>query len=1018
MVTVFKASLLFLLFSSSISYGQGTIKGKVTEDNGEVMFDVKIYVKDNKQITTKSDFDGNFSLNIPLSGPQKLVIFFAGYDTLIETIDLKDNEVLVNDFTLVQPKKDLGEVVVVSRANKKKENYVQKLKINSATSIDYVSNQQMKEIGDPNAVAAIARVSGVSSSGGLITVRGIGDRYVKTTLNGSRIPTLDPLTNNIKLDIFPASLIDNIIITKTASPELPGDWAGAYISIETKDYPSKLDINIDTQFGYNEQTSFKDVISSQRSSTDWLGFDNGFRAVSLDKLETPNLSPTQYQEMSALGLTEYYKNLGVNGWVTGSPEGNAYFRLGLVELGLLPTALINDDAAYSKAVLDYNLTYKDKAFNTLNPDGKDYNNGLSNSWGTVKRKAPLNFTQSFSIGEELKLFGRPFGYVLGFRYGTATRFDPNGVSQRVGAEELNFPFEVKDNTQISRETNGWNALLNLAYTVTENTKLSLLYMPNFSGTNDVSKFTTQFDKQPAQECRTQNIIFYEQRKQQIVQFNANHFIPKHKIKIDLNSSYTLGASIAPDFKILQYNFIYDNGVQKEYMFSPTAGDGMRRYYRYLNENIFDSRISAEIPIQKKVKLVRKVKIGGAYQNIDRKQDLNEYYLDQGNNTMLPNLNSDDIDTYLDPSNFIMKDQKINFIYNQRDYARNNTFGTSSVLSCFGMLDYEITSLLRLSGGLRVEQSNIFTDVVLYHNLGYERNDIRRENVGGFPYINAADINKTNYLPSINIIYKWNIIDSATTNVRLNYSQTLARPSLRELNDGAVFDNEFRTLIYGNSDLKIVEIQNYDFRFESYLKNDDNISVSLFYKSFKNHIELGFGNSGITWQNMDQSTVKGIEFEGRKGLGKNFEIRANVTLVQSISESIRKNMEIINGENVYTPVDTIYRPMFGQAPYIINGSMTYKAKKLGIHATVGYNIQGPRLVITGVVKGRPDVYEMPRNTVDIKISKKIGKKFSASISIRDLLNAPVRRAYKLPTEWVDYDSFKYGTNYTVGVSYNF
>ena len=77
-----------------------------------------------------------------------------------------------------------------------------------------------------------------------------------------------------------------------------------------------------------------------------------------------------------------------------------------------------------------------------------------------------------------------------------------------------------------------------------------------------------------------------------------------------------------------------------------------------------------------------------------------------------------------------------------------------------------------------------------------------------------------------------------------------------------------------------------------------------------------------------------------------------------------------------------------------------------------------LVITGVLKGRPDVYEMPRNTVDIKISKKIGKKFSASISVRDLLNAPVRRAYKLPTEWVDYDSFKYGTNYTVGVSYNF
>lgn len=92
----------------------------------------------------------------------------------------------------------------------------------------------MKRTGDNNITAAVARVSGVSTNGGFITVRGIGDRYVKTTINGSRIPTLDPFTNNIKLDLFPASLVDNVIITKTASPDLPGDWAGAYLSVETK----------------------------------------------------------------------------------------------------------------------------------------------------------------------------------------------------------------------------------------------------------------------------------------------------------------------------------------------------------------------------------------------------------------------------------------------------------------------------------------------------------------------------------------------------------------------------------------------------------------------------------------------------------------------------------------------------------------------------------------------------------------------------------------------------------------
>ena len=181
-----------------------------------------------------------------------------------------------------------------------------KMKVNSTTTIDFISAETMKKTGDPNVTAAIARVSGVSTNGGLITVRGIGDRYVRTTLNGSRIPTLDPLTNNIKLDIFPSSLIDNIIITKTASPELPGDWAGAYISVETKDYPGKLTVNVESQFGYNAQTTFQNVITSDKSSTDWMGFDGGLRIRENENIVAPNLSPSTYQEMVALGLGDYF----------------------------------------------------------------------------------------------------------------------------------------------------------------------------------------------------------------------------------------------------------------------------------------------------------------------------------------------------------------------------------------------------------------------------------------------------------------------------------------------------------------------------------------------------------------------------------------------------------------------------------------------------------------------------------------------------------------------------------------
>jgi outer membrane receptor protein involved in Fe transport len=338
------------------------------------------------------------------------------------------------------------------------------------------------------------------------------------------------------------------------------------------------------------------------------------------------------------------------------------------------------------------------------------------------------------------------------------------------------------------------------------------------------------------------------------------------------------------------------------------------------------------------------------------------------------------------------------------------------LAGFALLDLEIIKQVRVSGGLRVENAKIFSDVLKYHNLGYERNDIRRENVGGFPNANAANIDETAFLPSVNLIYKIKKESFGKMNIRANFSQTVARPSIRELNDIAVFDNEFRTLIYGNSDLKTVQIKNYDFRAESFFNNGDNVSFSLFYKDFTNHIEMGFGNSGITWQNIENSNVVGFEFEGKKKITKFFDIKANVTLVNSQSEFVRKSMDVINGEKIYTPIDTVMRPMFGQAPYIINAIASYKSDSLGLTATLSYNIQGPRLVITGVVKGRPDVYELPRNTIDFKVSKTLGKHFSTSLTIRDILNAPVVRAYKLPTEWLDFDRFRYGTNFVLGVSY--
>jgi hypothetical protein len=1004
-----------------VSFAQGTVRGKVVDVNGEPVNGAKVILADTSGFLGKTDMDGLYSLKFPDAKPHQLRITLLGYDTLTSILQLKNNEVLVQDFTMKEREKiqEVKGTTVTRKATKANDYYMERVKVSSPVSIDYISSETMKKTGDANVTNAVARVSGVSTNGGMITVRGIGDRYIRTNFNGSRIPTLDPLTNNIKLDIFPTALIDNIVISKTQAPDLPGDWAGAYISVETKDYPDKLMVNVESQFGYNVQSTFKDFITSDRSSTDWLGFDNGFRGFNDGiNFAKPNLSPSNYQTMVALGLGEFYANLGVTGWQDASNENQTYMALGLVELGLLNPSQVNDPTAVLAALTTFNSTLKPQAWSLINPNGTSFNNGFSNSWNTKFRRAPINFTQSFSIGNQVDFLGKPLGYIFGFRYGNSVRFDPSGISQRIGPEQLGYGILFTDDALMSREINSWSMLLNLAYKINDNNKVSILLMPNFSGTNDVGSFQTQPLGEPLEEISFRKNIFYENRQQKIYQYASQHYLPKSKIKIEANVSYTDGASNVPDFKLTEYIGFSQNYEITGYQFSPNAGDGIRRYNRYLDENLFDSRLSLEVPLASdSVKLIRKLKFGGAFQSSDRNSKMEEYFLMAGN-AIPTTLQNEDLDAFLDTNQMVMQNGFLHYYYDPRNWDWNHTIGTNAITAAYGLLDFEFNKIIRFNGGLRAEHVALFSDVYKYHVLGYERNDGRRVSVPGYPIINPGILDEWSFLPSGSMIFKFQSEKKTITNLRLNYSKSVARPNIREMNDAAVYDNEFRTLIYGNSNLKLTNITNYDLRYESYFANKDNFSVSAFYKTFLNHIEMGFGSSGITWDNNENSYVAGLEFEVGKNIGKHLEFRSNVTVVKSQSQFVRKDFIILNNNQIeYFPVDTVVRTMFGQAPYIVNGILSYNSDTLGLTATVSYNVQGPRLVIAGILKGFANVYEMPRHTVDFKVSKTLGKHYAMSLTVRDILNAPVRRAYQLSDgSYVDFDNFRYGTTFQFGFSY--
>lgn len=1010
--------LLLLLSYQAIC--QGEVKGKVTDENGEFLIGVTISYVDDPSIGTVTDFDGYYTIDVPAGIDMQLEYSYIGYEQVIRTVNVPDGETFTLDVSLGSDAIQMDAVEIVGRQEKRATYYMESIKKKSLSTLDYMSGDLMKKVGDSNVSSAISRVTGVSTNGSFITVRGIGDRYVRTTINGSIIPTLDPFTNNIKLDLFPSSLVDNIVITKSNNPQLPSDWSAAYISIETKEYPENLSINIDTKIGYNSQVSLKEVLGNETSSTDWLGFDNDFREVDHDQFIRVNSSPTKYEELSALGLEGFYKNLGVTeSWQAGSQQGEAYYRLGLIELGLLGKAFINNEQKVAEAKALYDAgTYSDEAFQIINDESEKFNTSLANNWSSFKKTAPLNFSQTFTLGNKTKLFGLDMGYVVGLVYNHTIKSDPNSQFSRTLTSELdtlgNPAVNELFNQEIVSDSYGWTGLANLNVKLNQNNKASFLFMPNFKGTNKLRKGIDLLGSTTYDQSIIEN-QFYEERSQIIYQLNSEHYFPILNTKFTFNSSYTNGDSSAPDFKDLRY--FSEDGI--EFVFDKTISN-VRRNFRNLNEDVLDFRLSAEVDLAKNSGMLSKLHIGGSL--VNHKRNFNQYdyllQLDQGVTGVIPDGN---LNAFFTDDRFEISDGEpeasIDLFYKRFEDPSNQTVGESNVYAGFVKLDQSINSRLKVSGGLRIDYTDIFTDIKSFKELGYDAGDLRRQSPDITFVLKPGVIEEVNFLPSFNFLYKLNNDDIYPFNFRLNYYRTIARPSLREYSETIVRDFELNANVFGNADLEIVNIDNVDLRAEKYFQNGDNVFFSLFYKNFKNHIELISSNLGFSWSNADKSNVYGVEVEAKKVITDNLEFRANVSLVNSFTRVEDRILNIVNGAKIWEVRDTIERTMFGQAPFVINAILSYSYEELGISASLSYNVQGPKLVLTSV-DASPDVFERSRSLLNFKLSKKISKHFNASFTVKDILNSPIVRSYDYADGFLlDFDRFQYGTNYTLGISYS-
>ncbi|MEO9476848.1 MAG: TonB-dependent receptor [Cyclobacteriaceae bacterium] len=275
---------LFLVVLGAITFGlanaqEGFLRGKVTEAaTAEGLFGATI----TKLGTTQgavADFDGNYSLALE-PGIHDIVIQFVSFQPItVEGIEIMAGEVTTLDAPLSEDVQELQSVVVTANQIKDSDAGILAVQKKSGNTIDGISSSSFRKIGDSNLSGAMKRVTGVTvQDGKYVYVRGLGDRYTKTALNGMIVPGLDPDRNDVQIDIFPTGILENVIVYKTFTPNLNGDFAGGLVNIETKSFPEEKQTSLSLGFGFNPDMHLNtNALSYKGSSTDILGFDSGTR---------------------------------------------------------------------------------------------------------------------------------------------------------------------------------------------------------------------------------------------------------------------------------------------------------------------------------------------------------------------------------------------------------------------------------------------------------------------------------------------------------------------------------------------------------------------------------------------------------------------------------------------------------------------------------------------------------------------------------------------------------------------
>jgi len=963
---IFTLLISLPLFAQDNDNQTGKITGVVVDDeNGEPLIGANV-VLDGTYLGAASDIDGTFVISDVPSGKYTLVISMLSYaETRVTNVEVKLGETTQIELS-VKPEALTTEVVTVeARALENTEASLLKKRQLANSVSDAISSEAISRSGSDDAADAMTQVTGASVvDGKYVYIRGLGERYSSTMLNGAELPSADPEKKSVQMDLFPSQLLDNIVTLKTFTPDKPGSFSGGMVDVSTKSYPDMFMFKFAVSSSYNSEATFKNnYLTYPGGSTDWLGYDDGTR-----------------------GIPRTLKEMGAN----------------------IPT--------YNQA------RYNPELAKQLDAASKSFNPVMA----PRTEKAPLNQSLNFSVGNQTLFLGRPLGYVGSLSWKRSRSFYQGGLTGRwqlgtavAETDSLNPKIFMSDSR--GDDLVNWGGMLTLASKLHNNHEFTANIFYTQSG-GSVSRYLIgQWPEQfgTANAYFETRVLQYIERNLQSYQVVGEHYLPSvFGSKIDWKAAYNKTSQEEPDTRFFSNHFSirpFNGGDTTIYSITPSNYSQPARYFRGLDENGLNLQMDMALPFTQWGSISGKIKLGGFYSKKDRDFEEVRYqyvrpatfrYEGDDQNFFQPD-NAGIIDFDSTREEFIFG----NYIEVAADPRGGSYTGSEEIPAGYAMLELPLNSRLRLVGGVRFESTRM--NVASTDSISTRPDSLK-----------FGRIDENDWLPSVNFVYQL----SNNSNIRLAYGKTLARPTLREMAPYSNFEFINDYMFTGNVNLNRTLINNFDLRWEWFVRPGEIYAVSGFYKKFKDPIErtiIGTSsadNPEITYQNVNNGTVYGVEFELRKRLDfvssllNNFRVGTNLTLVKSIVDIPPDKLEkIIERDPQRTEFTEDTRPLQGQSPYLLNLDLGYDNYRTGTYANLHYNVFGDRLSeVTG--DATPDVYEDSRGMLDFILTQRVYRTLNLKFAAKNLLDSSIRFFHEYKGVGYARKEYKLGRTFSFGLSY--